>query len=97
MQRVHWEDMYPPGVQHHPHPTLEVPARGAAASDPLGLRVLCQWVLSWLLPRCGAALGVLLREGAALSCSVGRALCVQAFPSLGASCPWVQRGTQWLG
>lgn len=43
--------------------------------------MLCQWVLSWLLPRSGAALGVLLWEGAALSCSVGRALPVQGTQS----------------
>lgn len=95
VQRVCWESVYPPGVQHHAHPTLEVPAR-AAARDPLGSHVPCQWVLSWLLPRCGAALGVLLWEGAALSCSVGRALSVQSTQS-GISQPgcFLPMGAAW--
>lgn len=58
--------------------------------------MLCQWVLSWLLPRRGAALGVLLWEGAALSCPVGRALPVQGTqPGISQPESFLPMGAAW--
>lgn len=70
---VQGEDGHPPALWHHPHPTHKVPAR-AGSRSPLGgrgPRVQCRWRV-WLLPRHGAAPGVLLWDGASPSCSAGQ-------------------------